>query len=55
MKTFFKVILSIGAFIAILLGLYKLGQKVFGSSFKNKDLYIPKVSKDFYTPKIRRP
>lgn len=54
MKTFLKVILGIGAFIVLLLGLYKLAQKVFGGSFKNKDLYIPKVSKDFYIPKIRR-
>jgi hypothetical protein len=55
MKTFLKVILGIGTFIVLLLGLYRLAQKVFGSSFKNKDLYIPKVSKDFYLPRIRRP
>jgi len=55
MKTFLKVILGIGTFIVLLLGLYRLAQKVFGSSFKNKDLYIPKVPKDFYLPRIRRP
>jgi len=50
MKTFLKVVAVIG----ILLGLFKLAQKVFGGSFKNKDLYIPKVSRDFYIPRRRR-
>lgn len=54
MKTFLKVIFGIGAVMALLIGLFKLAQKVFGGSFKNKDLYIPKVSKDFYVPRIRR-
>jgi hypothetical protein len=54
MKTFLKVMVVMGVIIAILLGLFKLAQKVFGGSFKNKDLYIPKVPKDFYLPR-RRP
>ena len=47
MKGFFKFI----AVILALIGLFKLAQKVFGASFKNKELYIPKASKDLYLPK----
>jgi len=50
MKGFLKFVAVIGS----LLLLFKLAQKVFGSSFKNRDLYIPKVPKDFYLPR-RKP
>jgi len=49
MRGFLKFAIVIG----ILIGLFKLAQKVFGASFKNKDLYIPKAPKDFYIPKGR--
>lgn len=47
MSGFFKFV----AVILALIGLFKLSQKVFGASFKNKELYIPKASKDLYIPR----
>lgn len=55
MKGFLKFVAVVGVIVAILYGLLKLIRRLFRGSFKNTDLYIPKVPKDFYLPKIRRP
>lgn len=47
MNGFFKFV----AVILALIGLFKLSQKVFGASFRNKELYIPRASKDLYIPR----
>lgn len=52
---FLTVLLVIFGFIALIIWvLFKLAKMLGTGSFKNKDLYIPKVGRDFYVPRARK-